>query len=183
MKKLLLGIFACALLVGCSALSVKEPSVEVQPGAQFSYSGRGAGAGVALMSTMGPVGIAVGVAIDEGIRKDLEKSAQMAGFDIVALVNSAYKENWVEYLKGDVVTIVEYGMQDVRGSDDIMSPYLVIASSDPEMMEPTEINYLMLTENEITLLSSLNDYKEDGSKIVDAFRMLLSSFDIAATTK
>jgi hypothetical protein len=174
MKKLLLGIFACALLVGCSALSVKEPPVEVQPGTQFSYSGRGAGAGVALMSTMGPVGIAVGVAIDEGIRKNLEKSAQMAGFDIVALVNSAYEENWDEYLKGDAVSIVEYGMQDVRGAEDVMSPYLILSRASLNGPEQVEFRYTLLSEEQLSSLFTLQDYRHDGSKIIAAFQTLLS---------
>ncbi len=42
---------------------------------KFSYKGKGSSAGFMLMSTLGPAGIAVGIAIDEGISKDITKTA------------------------------------------------------------------------------------------------------------
>ncbi|KZN44123.1 hypothetical protein JL49_06170 [Pseudoalteromonas luteoviolacea] len=41
---------------------------------EVSYVGRGAAAGPMLMGAMGPMGIAVGIAIDEGIGKDIKSA-------------------------------------------------------------------------------------------------------------
>ena len=43
-----------------------------------------------MMSSMGPMGIAVGVAIDEGIGKDIDEVAKAASLDIVVLVKEAF---------------------------------------------------------------------------------------------
>jgi hypothetical protein len=53
---------------------------------QIVFQGKGAGAGIALMSAMGPVGIAIGVAIDAGIAKDIGTASIQQGFDIDALL-------------------------------------------------------------------------------------------------
>lgn len=49
---------------------------------RIQFSGKGAGAGMALMSTMGPMGMAIGVAIDEGIAKDIRTVINQTGFSV-----------------------------------------------------------------------------------------------------
>lgn len=54
------------------------------------FSGKSAGAGIALSSSMGPAGIAIGVAIDEGIAKDIGHALTAKNFDIVTTVQNAF---------------------------------------------------------------------------------------------
>lgn len=54
---------------------------------KFYFQGKGAGAGMALMSTMGAMGMAIGVAIDEGISKEISKTQQTSGKTIEDLLN------------------------------------------------------------------------------------------------
>lgn len=66
--------------MGCSTFGTtpKGTSIYVsakEPG-RIRFEGKGAGAGIMLMSAMGPAGIAIGIAIDEGIAKDIQKTAE-----------------------------------------------------------------------------------------------------------
>ncbi|WP_141685314.1 hypothetical protein [Pseudoalteromonas luteoviolacea] len=70
--KLVLLCLSGFLVSGCSV-----PLKQLQMDAEFpevSYVGRGTSAGPMLMGAMGPMGIAVGIAIDEGIGRDIERA-------------------------------------------------------------------------------------------------------------
>ena len=57
----------------------------------IKYTGKSAVASFALMGVMGPMGAAIGVAIDEGISKDIRKNIEASGFGLVrnAMADSA----------------------------------------------------------------------------------------------
>ena len=70
-------------LNGCVSTQNAQPDVAIlwpEPD-RLRFSGKGAGAGMMLMSSMGPSGIAIGIAIDEGIGKDIENSLFAKGYD------------------------------------------------------------------------------------------------------
>ncbi len=78
-KLLLLGTIlfsACASLFPQKEMSyaimLAEPHV-------IRFEGKGAAAGVMMSSSMGPMGIAIGVAIDEGIAKDIRGALDSVG--------------------------------------------------------------------------------------------------------
>ncbi len=78
-------------LVACSALPSnisKSIKLEFSEPNRIQFQGKGAGAGIALMSTMGPVGIALGVAIDEGIAKDIRKAISEKHDDVQGYLKS-----------------------------------------------------------------------------------------------
>ena len=60
------------ILFGCQALTTTPVEVMISP--EVTYNGKGAGAGIALMSAMGPSGIAIGTAIDVGIGKEIQST-------------------------------------------------------------------------------------------------------------
>jgi hypothetical protein len=71
---------ACFINAGCSSLSLftqKPIEIIYTSPDRISFQGKGAGAGIALISSMGPVGIALGVAIHEGIAKDIRTTAKI----------------------------------------------------------------------------------------------------------
>lgn len=74
------------LLSGCSITGHKnsQNTIYIENVATIKYTGKGAGASFALMGAMGPMGAAIGVAIDEGISKDIRKNIEASGFDLVA---------------------------------------------------------------------------------------------------
>jgi hypothetical protein len=170
-RRVLMATTIALVLNGCTVVASKNINNQVvlASDTKFTYSGRGAGAGVALMSTMGPVGIAVGVAIDEGIRKDLEASAESVGFDIGALVSDELTKvpNSI-----DTLTIIEFGMKDIRGSDDLMAPYVIFQMSADDAA--TTLNGV--THYESGFLDAaypLAEYKENGNFIVESFSELI----------
>ena len=75
---------------------------------RISFQGKGAGAGMALMSSMGPIGIAIGVAIDEGIAKDIRETAVEAGVSFKTLLRDSVSD--IEALNlADRIEVKRYG--------------------------------------------------------------------------
>ena len=74
----LLGLSVCASFL---PEQTKQPNIQVidLTGGEISYTGRGAAAGPMLMSSLGASGIAVGLAIDVGIGKDIKSAMDKSG--------------------------------------------------------------------------------------------------------
>jgi hypothetical protein len=86
-------LFACqspAQLVSSPVTEVEQIDIQFAQPKHIVFQGKGAGAGIALMSTMGPMGIALGVAIDEGIAKDIRTQAVEQQFDIDAMILAGF---------------------------------------------------------------------------------------------
>lgn len=80
---LAVAIFLCSCTSINSEKTTQTVSIHItMPDSnRLRFSGKGAGAGMMLMSSMGPMGMAVGVAIDEGIAKEIETSLRAEGYD------------------------------------------------------------------------------------------------------
>lgn len=72
----ILCISACAVIdtqaTAQFTFNVAEPN-------RIRFSGKGAGAGMMLSSSMGAMGVAIGIAIDAGIAKDIQETASKNG--------------------------------------------------------------------------------------------------------
>lgn len=82
-------------LAGCSSLTAKDAQVKVdfkQP-IRIHFSGKGAGAGMMLMSAMGPMGVAIGVAIDEGIAKDIQSAFDATGAELSQYLRNQFAQS------------------------------------------------------------------------------------------
>ncbi len=108
-------------LVACSVFpsnASKPITLEFSEPNRIQFKGKGAGAGIALMSTMGPVGIALGVAIDEGIAKDIRRAI------------GEEKADAQEYLKSQVAKLLSskgYAVSFIEAaSKEIHFPKLVV---------------------------------------------------------
>ncbi len=96
----------------------------------LSFSGKGAGAGVMLSGAMGPVGIALGVAIDVGIAKDIAKSAH--DIDIEALLAKALETSpLAAQLAQSIITIERFGFISWPGEGDRAAPQLHLKINTP----------------------------------------------------
>lgn len=89
----LVVIFLTINLIACTPTSDVNVTHCIASNSELNiaFEGRGAGAGMMLSSTMGPMGIAIGFAIDEGIKKDINKAFNAAGYTLVDVVDSAAK--------------------------------------------------------------------------------------------
>ncbi len=89
MNKFIVCAFLMTLL-GCQSLHVKPKAliaVEYHNRPVLEFTGRGGAAGMMMSGSMGAMGIAIGVAIDEGIAKDLHASASQGGFVLTGAVS------------------------------------------------------------------------------------------------
>lgn len=115
-----------ALLSGCSVFGYKnsQNTIYIENTANIKYTGKGAGASFALMGAMGPMGAAIGVAIDEGISKDIRKNIEASGFDLVAHLCEQYRKQEVycvsEAEQAHETLIIQRIDLTSRGSDDLM---------------------------------------------------------------
>jgi hypothetical protein len=128
---------ACALNSGCSSLSffAQEPfEITYSSPDRISFQGKGAGAGIALMSTMGPVGIALGVAIDEGIAKDIRNTAKAGSVDFKSLFSEAVSN--IDVLKdADRIDVKKYGFVIKDGSKDYVAAEVRIVMHNGDVSE------------------------------------------------
>ncbi|WP_046003430.1 hypothetical protein [Pseudoalteromonas rubra] len=113
MKKLIYAILL-TLLSACSSVSRTPVVNQAMP--KVTYEGRGSAAGPMLAGALGPVGIAVGFAIDEGIGKDIglamDKSKEQGMW---AMANAVAQQH------PDVVTVAiqKVAFKAQRGDDDL----------------------------------------------------------------
>ena len=108
---------------GCSSVSlfVQGPiEITYSSSDRISVQGKGAGAGMALMSTMGPVGIALGVAIDEGIANDIRNNADNSGVEFQALFQQAVEQTNL-FKQAESIEVKQYGFVIKNGSKDYVA--------------------------------------------------------------
>ena len=122
-----------ATVAGCAEFS-RKPSVsyalELSDPDRVSFTGRGAGAGMMLSGSMGAMGIALGVAIDVGIGKEIEETAVQSGIEFPALLKQQLSGTasvpvyWLDDTKraDRVYRIKNYGFTSVRGSSEEVYP-------------------------------------------------------------
>jgi len=76
-----------------------------------------------LMSSMGPMGMAVGVAIDEGIGKDIHETAVAGGVDVIEILNTELQRTLNQSQNHGIKTLdiklERYGFKTVPGENDL----------------------------------------------------------------
>lgn len=102
---------------------------------RIRFSGKGAGAGVMMASTVGPMGIAIGVAIDEGIAKNIQESLDESGNNVALIIDQAFvaavdNEHGLVSCSADgvsdcvVIQVTGYGFRAVPGGGDRIAPVI-----------------------------------------------------------
>lgn len=84
----------CAAMSACSISQQRQEVsfiVDVPESALIRFEGKGAAAGVMMSSGMGPMGIAIGIAIDEGIAKDLRSSLGRVDCKLEEVVGNSFQ--------------------------------------------------------------------------------------------
>ena len=125
------------LLVACSNTGNGQRNIEllvnVAEPDRIRFSGKGAGAGMMLMSSMGATGIAIGVAIDEGIGKDIADTAKLNNINFSELIKSdflakleAYNSQKAKPITKAKIEIERYGFVVKGGDNDpTMAEYII----------------------------------------------------------
>ena len=173
--------FIVLVLSSCSSLNIKKNlslSVSKPVRENLAFTGKGAGAGMMLMSSMGPMGIAIGVAIDEGIAKDIAKAVKDKPFDIRQQMVDAFRtelsdeytvtvhdENSVKSKKTELaITLKKFGFKSQPGEGDLVSAWFEIKinylGDETDWVYPD--NYF--NQDEAIPVISLEMAKSDGSQ-------------------
>jgi len=78
-------ILIALVFTGCASISAPSSKVIVayEGNPVLHFEGKGSAAGIMLMGAMGPAGIAIGVAIDVGIAKDIAKAYKQSRSDFI----------------------------------------------------------------------------------------------------
>ena len=139
-KKLVkLCLLTCLLcLFSCSSLTNKPLNYDVtlpDPN-RIRFEGKGAAAGMMLSGTMGPMGMAIGIAIDEGISKKIDATATEYGFTIedvlraefMSIQGTAFMDKHVFDASSEyshlIVKVIKYGFKTYPGDGDLVIPVL-----------------------------------------------------------
>ena len=117
-----LCVFGCAHY-GSEIAANKPVVVTVREGVRLNFSGKGTAAGVMLMSSMGPAGIAVGIAIDKGVEKSIAASAEAEAVDIGSIILNAFSNQ-----AGIVIGIEQYGFAGGSSAEGFIDPAVPIMS-------------------------------------------------------
>lgn len=145
-----------------STLDVISPDPD-----RIRFQGKGAGAGMVLMSSMGPMGIAIGVAIDEGIAKDIDSAARESGFDIKNILVRTFQVAGIGS-KLNTLTIQRYGFISRSGDNDPVAPQLhvYVVRNDGSSLS---VKYPGDFDDEAILLTPLELVKTDGDAVIQSF--------------
>ncbi len=168
-KTSLIVVLVASLLLSACA-TVPSVTVSVAEPDRIRFQGKGAGAGMMLMSSMGAMGIAIGVAIDEGIGKDIDAAARTEGFNIQAIIEAAAKT----HLFTSDITVERYGFVTRPGDNDPVAVqlHLNIVSKDGQQQA---VKYPEDFEKARVSTFPLDDIKLDGKLTITAFEKAISS--------
>lgn len=184
-------LFSTLILVfvsGCSLISSQEKAgnldIVFDTKEELSFEGKGAGAGIALMSTMGPMGMAIGVAIDAGIAKDLNESLNKSPTNLNTILiqeGSLYFDN---------VSIIDESVKQAQNHQLIISKmgfHTVSGKNDPACMKieatfvnkdgvKKKISYPDLTDDKKNecIAAPLSDLKSNSDLIADTVRQSIA---------
>ena len=191
------------VLIGISVLSacvVKQNkpaehahiSVHIQDQDRIRFSGKGAGAGMMMSASMGAMGIAIGVAIDEGIANEIHEAFVTSGNDFSDMVKRETKawlsksciENKVILERlcysnaALVVRVKRYGFVTTSGEGDPVKADLDIGFS---MADQEEQRFTLNEPDGKFTTAQLDVIKKDGESssvlLKDGYQRLLKLYE------
>jgi len=181
----ILGLVACAQKPPQPSTIVVTSTV-TDPD-RIRFQGKGAGAGMMLSGSMGPMGIAIGVAIDEGIGKEIDATAMQANVKFTALFENKLREfiatnSQYADVNNIAVTIERYGFMTQSGDNDPVSAeikaHFIINQQKYIVDYPTMLKKDSQNKNSELPTQPLATIKKDAKAIQLLFN---NSIDLALT--
>ncbi len=164
-----------------------EITVQLPDPNRIRFSGKGAGAGMMLMSSMGPMGIAIGVAIDEGIGKEIQAQLENAGSNVQALLTDAITHRWpagsviytnkpADLSQAPFIQISEYGFK-MMGKDELAIPYL---EGNIQCDQGSDLTPIAAPEYLEAYAAPLEKLKQDGPRVKKSLEAYLNDSFVRA---
>lgn len=139
---LLIWLIPTFLSLSCTTNSGISERVVYGDRSTLAFSGKGAAAGMMMDAYMGGAGVAIGIAIDEGIAKDIATniSSRPDGFDMIALaqkelltnIKSKNSKTNRQQISATKITIEKFGFHSAKGEGDKVSAWLKIRFSNQD---------------------------------------------------
>jgi len=111
---------------------------------RIRFYGKGVGAGMLMSTSLGPMGVAIGVAIDEGTGKEIEETANTLNFNIVTIVEDTLRKEWASKIRNEkkfiTINIQRYGFVTRSGKNDPVAAQLHILAKSGDG-PPKEYRY------------------------------------------
>lgn len=129
---------------GCTVSNTektKNVSVSFEQPDRLRFSGKGASAGI-MMSSFGTMGVAIGIAIDEGIGKKIAHTAEQAGLDVNRTISNgiSLQFNIQQFTYPVKVHIERYGFKSVPGEGDSVMAELIVSYQLKDTM-PVKVSF------------------------------------------
>lgn len=160
----------------CTSLIFRSESITVTRYSspdRISFQGKGAGAGMALMSSMGPVGIALGVAIDEGIAKDIRETAKHGGVNVRQIIQNGLPK-LDSFSSVNRVEIKKYGFVIEDATDDYVAAEIIVGILTSEGYKELTISSWPAQQKK-GIFIQLDEIKTKPEKIVQLFQLAFES--------
>lgn len=167
------------LLLGClitSCAQIRLASIDVTYGERQTlyFTGRGSAAGIMMDSLLGGAGIAIGIAIDEGIAKDISAAivASNPKFSMDILVKAVLHQQVSQGINIDglkSIVINKYGFQSAP--DDKVVPLLELQF----ICESGVARKVTFASSEKTLAITFEQSKTDGKLVEEQLRSSVES--------
>jgi len=120
--KFLVTLNLVLLLTACANfIPFKKPQkveVVIGPNVKIEYTGKAAGAGMMLSSSMGPMGMAIGVAIDVGIGKEIQKNAESNQISLAQVLKEQLESAELPNVSSIALEITKIEFKSARGEGD-----------------------------------------------------------------
>lgn len=121
-------IFVMLILSSCVSNSAYELDVKFTDRATMAFTGKGAAAGMMMDAYLGGAGVAIGIAIDEGIAKNIAENIVhlYPDFNILSVVKNELQLKSYRFMQPAKVEIISYGFRTVPGEGDLAAAWLTI---------------------------------------------------------
>lgn len=142
--------------------------IVIENNSRLTFSGKGAGAGMMLSASMGAMGVALGIAIDEGIAKDIAATAQNGGVHVEAVLQQQLAQANISLPADTVITIDRYGFIILPGDGEQTAAQLHITLTSPGNQQAQEIRFpegFAKAEAIVVAKALLSDIKTDAAVI------------------
>jgi len=176
-------VLVLSLLVGCSTSDVSPESellVDIAEPDRIRFEGKGSAAGFMLSGSMGPMGIAIGVAIDEGISKEIQSAADSVDFQMESLVRRSFA---LAPIGCNIkrIEIERYGFKMLSGSGELAVPHIkskiVGASGKTEVVNyPSDA----AEESDQQLSAELDALKSSGQLVQQRLSAAITQLFVSA---
>jgi hypothetical protein len=116
MNKIVICFTFLFFMTACTTLSNRDVQVSYSDRETLAFTGKGAGAGIMLDSLLGGTGVAIGIAIDEGIAKQIRENIEQSysSYNYAKDLKKQVDKKAPKALQAVMMSVTVFGLQKAR---------------------------------------------------------------------